>query len=388
MGARLARRHFLEQKNALDSVDGVSRSQKMRSTQSTAFPGAKKCARLSRRRFLEPKNVLDSVDGVSRSQKMCSTQSTERHRAETEGKRIFSPRQKKKVMKNLLKFQPPKSARLNVAEYTNFINRFRKITIGAGIGVVHYEQADMDRLVQLHGLLVDNVKRNMAAAETASLQELEALRDEIGRIIIDSVKAGQSMRLPAIVEASKQLWYVLQPYNGFYALPNMQETTAIEGMLFDLSKGDCPTHLATLGLTDYVTQLADANNRYAALEAQRTVSNSDAKAPESKSIRTELDALYTYITDVAFAHQVLNPTSELARYIRDVNDMIAEVNAAYNQRMGQTKAQTESVPVPPPTTEPDSGTTPEPEPTPDPEPTPTPTPDNGEDDDDEGGLAG
>ena len=289
-------------------------------------------------------------------------------------------------MKVLAKFKPSGASKFNLAEYTNFMGRFLTITTGAGIGVVHYEQADIDRMTQLRGLLVDNFKRNMAAAETASLQELEALRDEIGRIIIDSVKAGQSMRLPAIVEASKQLWYVLQPYNGFYALPNMQETTAIEGMLFDLSKGDCPTHLATLGLTDYVTQLADANNRYAALEAQRTVSNSDAKAPESKSIRTELDALYTYITDVAFAHQVLNPTSELARYIRDVNDMIAEVNAAYNQRMGQTKAQTESVPVPPPTTEPDSGTTPEPEPTPTPEPE-TPAPDNGEDDDD-GGLAG
>ena len=289
-------------------------------------------------------------------------------------------------MKDLAKFKPSGASKFNLAEYTNFIGRFLTLTTGAGIGVVHYEQADIDRMTQLRGLLVDNFKRNMAAAETASLQELEALRDEIGRIIIDSVKAGQSMRLPAIAEASKQLWYVLQPYNGFYALPNMQETTAIEGMLFDLSKGDCPTHLATLGLTDYVTQLADANNRYAALEAQRTVSNSDAKAPESKSIRTELDALYTYITDVAFAHQVLNPTSELARYIRDVNDMIAEVNAAYNQRMGQTKAQTESVPVPPPTTEPDSGTTPEPEPTPTPEPE-TPAPDNGEDDDD-GGLAG
>ena len=79
--ARLSRRRFPDPKNALDSVDGVSRTQKMCSTQSTAFPGAKKCARLSRRRFPEPK--------------MCSTQSTERHRAETEGKRIFSPRQKK-----------------------------------------------------------------------------------------------------------------------------------------------------------------------------------------------------------------------------------------------------------------------------------------------------
>ena len=291
-------------------------------------------------------------------------------------------------MKDLAKFKPSGASKFNLAEYTNFMGRFLTITTGAGIGVVHYEQADIDRMTQLRGLLVDHFKRNMAAAETASLQELEALRDEIGRIIIDSVKAGQSMALPAIAEASKALWHVLQPYNGVYALPNMQETTAIEGMLMDLSRGDCPTHLATLGLTDYVAQLADANNRYAALEAQRTVSNSDAKAPESKSIRTELDALYTYITDVAFAHQVLNPTSELARYIRDVNDMIAEVNAAYNQRMGQTKAQTESVPVPPPTTEPDSGTTPEPEPTPDPEPTPPPPPDNGEGDDDEGGLAG
>ena len=289
-------------------------------------------------------------------------------------------------MKDLAKFKPSGASKFNLAEYTNFMGRFLTITTGAGIGVVHYEQADIDRMTQLRGLLVDNFKRNMAAAETASLQELEALRDEIGRIIIDSVKAGQSMALPPIAEASKALWFVLQPYNGFYALPNMQETTAIEGMLMDLSRGDCPTHLATLGLTDYVAQLADANNRYVALEAQRTVSNSDAKAPDSKTIRTEMDALYAYITDVAFSHQVLNPTTELARYIRDVNDMIAEVNAAYNQRTGQTKAQTESVPVPPPATE--SGTTPEPEPTPDPEPTPTPDPDTGEDDDDEGGLAG
>ena len=289
-------------------------------------------------------------------------------------------------MKDLLKFQPPKTARLNAAEYTNFIERFLSLTTAAGAGVVHYLQADVDRMTQLHGLLLDNVRRNMAAAETATLQELEALRDEKGQLILNGVKAGQSMVLPAIAEASKALWFVLSPYEGFHRLPNMQETATIEGMLLDLSKGDCPTHLATLGLTESVAELADANSRYKALTAQRTTSVSDAKTPDSKSLRAELDALYAYITDVAFAHNVVNPTTELARYIRDVNDMIAEVNAAYNQRTGQTKAQTESVPVPPPAT--DSGTTPEPEPTPDPEPTPTPDPDTGEDDDDEGGLAG
>ena len=283
-------------------------------------------------------------------------------------------------MKDLLKFQPPKTAHLNAAEYTNFIERFLSLTTAAGAGVVHYQQADVDRMTQLHGLLLDNVRRNMAAAETATLQELETLRDEKGQLILNGVKAGQSMVLPAIAEASKALWFVLSPYEGFHRLPNMQETATIEGMLLDLSKGDCPTHLATLGLTESVAELADANSRYKALTAQRTTSVSDAKTPDSKSLRAELDALYAYITDVAFAHNVVNPTTELARYIRDVNDMIAEVNAAYNQRTGQTKAQTESVPVPPPAT--DSGTTPDPEPTPD------PTPDTGEDDDDEGGLAG
>lgn len=85
----------------------------------------------------------------------------------------------------------------------------------------------------------------------------------------------------------------------------MQETATIEGMLLDLSKDDCSTHLATLGLMESVDELADANSRYKALAAQRTTSVSDAKTPDSKSLRAELDALYVYISDVAFAHNVV-----------------------------------------------------------------------------------
>ena len=100
----------------------------------------------------------------------------------------------------------------------------------------------------------------------------------------------------------------------------MQETATIEGMLLDLPKDDSSTHLATLGLTESVAELADSNSRNKALATQRTTSVSDAKTPNSKSLRVELDALYAYITDVAFAHNVVNPTTELARYIRGVND--------------------------------------------------------------------
>ena len=106
----------------------------------------------------------------------------------------------------------------------------------------------------------------------------------------------------------------------------MQETATIEDMLLDLSKDDCSTHLATLGLTESVAELADANSHYKALAAQRTTSVSDVKTPDSKSLRAELDALYAYITDVAFAHNVVNPTTELARYIRGVNDINTSIS--------------------------------------------------------------
>ena len=106
----------------------------------------------------------------------------------------------------------------------------------------------------------------------------------------------------------------------------MQETATIEGMLLDLSKGDCSTHLATLGLTESMAELAEANSRYKAPTAQRTTSVSDADTPDSKSLRAELDALYAYISDVAFAHNVVNPTTELARYIRGVNDINTSIS--------------------------------------------------------------
>ena len=106
----------------------------------------------------------------------------------------------------------------------------------------------------------------------------------------------------------------------------MLETATIEGMLLDLPKDDCSTHLATLGLTESVAELADANSRNKALATQRTTSVSDAKTPDNKSLRAELDALYAYITDVAFAHNVVNPTTELARYIRGENDINTSIS--------------------------------------------------------------
>ena len=50
-----------------------------------------------------------------------------------------------------------------------------------------------------------------------------------------------------------------------------------------------------------------------------------------------MDALYKYITTVAFAHNVVTPSEDIAQYIVTINAIIGEANASYNQRSAVKK---------------------------------------------------
>ncbi|MBR5481393.1 MAG: hypothetical protein IKU85_06860 [Bacteroidaceae bacterium] len=291
-------------------------------------------------------------------------------------------------MEKLLKFYVQSFHKYNLAEYLNFSLRFHKFTVAVGAAVLHYKEADVARYSQLCDLLQDNMARTSAVAETAEMQQVEEQRDMVGRYILDVVRSNQRISMPDVATSAQALYLVLKPYEGFYALPNMQETVAVNGMLVDLKKDGNAAHIQTLGLTSYVAELERLNLLYAQLTDERLATRSGNKTAASKDIRAEMDELYDYITNVAFAHNVVAPDASIASYITRVNDLIDETNAAYNQRTGQTKSTTESVPLPPATDD-SGGTTPDPEPTPEPEPTPTPDPGTGGgDDDDEGGLEG
>ena len=293
-------------------------------------------------------------------------------------------------MRTFAEFNSLGFPKLNLPEHVNFFTDFIALTERYGGAALHYEDADMARLRQLHAMEQDLVARSSAHIETAEMQELEQQRDVLGQYVIDTVRSAQSMPIASKAADARELWIVLSPYVGFYDMPNKQETAAIDGMVSDLEKEENTPRVASLGLTDFVAELKRVNTEYRALYIQRMEARNAGKTADSKTIRTEMDALYKFITTVAFAHNVVSPSEQIAAYISIVNALIGETNTAYNQRTGNTKAEGEGEPLPPPTTEPDSGTTPEPEPTPtpDPEPTPDPTPDTGEDDDDEGGLAG
>jgi hypothetical protein len=56
-------------------------------------------------------------------------------------------------------------------------------------------------------------------------------------------------------------------------------------------------------------------------------------------LRDESDALYRYITTLAFCHSVCHPSEATARYIGRLNAIIDETKNAYRQRRAKSKPQ-------------------------------------------------
>lgn len=242
-------------------------------------------------------------------------------------------------MEPILRFTESSFHKFNLAEYVNTADRFASLTQAIGAEALHYKAADMERYSELLGKLQDNLKRSIATAETAELLALDEQRDVLGRYIIDTVRASQNLPNKAKSEAATKLYLVLKPYEGFYKIANMQETATLNGMVIDLNKDANKAHVQTLGLQAEVDELTAVNTQYKILTDTRTVTREGAKVEDSKTIRTEMDALYDYITTVAFAHNVVSPSSQLSNYINQVNAIIDEANTSYNQRIAQTKAK-------------------------------------------------
>ncbi len=293
-------------------------------------------------------------------------------------------------MRNLVKLKNAGLTKLNTPEYLNLMTRTKEWLDAVGFAALGIEADVMVRFEQLLGLLGNLVARSYAQAETPEMAELEKQRDALGLYIIDNVRNAQNVPIASAADAAKNLWLDLKPYEKFYSMPNQQETMMVNGMVEDLKNEKNAPYVATLGLTSYVDELATVNTRYAELTSQRTSQRNAEKTADSATLRKEMDLLYDYITTVAFCESVAKPTQATARFISELNAVIDEINALYNQRMGLTKKTDEETPLPPAPDSDNSGIT---EPT-DPETpgtggddtggtTPTPDPDTGGDNDDD-----
>ena len=111
-------------------------------------------------------------------------------------------------MKNINYFQELSFHKFNTPEYVTIMDRFISQTIALGADTLHYEEADVDRLRQLHTQLQNNVARTTACPETIKLQALDVERSTLGQYIITSVRNSLSLPLAEKAAAATALYTV------------------------------------------------------------------------------------------------------------------------------------------------------------------------------------
>ncbi len=225
-------------------------------------------------------------------------------------------------------------SKLNNAEYTNFMNRVQSLLTTDSISkltVANIVNSIQPKLAQLEDL----VNRSMANAETKELQKLDAERDSYVSYLLSTIRAAKNSPLAEQQDAYNALEITVRPYSGLARMRNMEETTAINGLLLDLRKEAVKAAVTTLNLDAILTALETANRNYAALTDARSATRLAESTDDSKTVRAQLDSLYDDLVMHITAVNILTPSvTEASAFLTALNQVIAETNAAYNRRKG------------------------------------------------------
>ena len=225
--------------------------------------------------------------------------------------------------------------KLNNYEYAYFTTEFLSLVKATTAAKLHVTQNVVDTYEADANKLTDFTRESRISDETAKIADIDKQTDDLIVAIFDIVRSNKKSPLATRKAAATELYNALKPYVGCYQLAQRQEVQAVRGMLTD--------HVTALGLNDVVEALTESVEQYAALLLQREEGKAD-RVGVVKKVRASLEEQFDYITTVAFAFSVAEPSEELDNFIKKTNLLIDSANHAYNLRTG-TKGGKEEDPT-------------------------------------------
>ena len=250
-------------------------------------------------------------------------------------------------MGTLLKISTLALTNLNNAEYLSFMNSVidllppddgpeiesaRSGTHEGGSPAIGLSAEFVQKLEKDVALLSDVVNESRIAQETEAAAVHEKNRDNLVVYITTRISRAGTLPLEAERDAGRFLYKVIKPYIGIARIPVAQETVQIQGMLLDLRKEENAPHATTLGLDAYLDELEAENNSYIALTASRTKNRAANKKESGTVIRMRIDEMYDDLTLLAQSYNVVEPSEASGKFVAELNQLISETAAAYNQR--------------------------------------------------------
>ena len=241
-------------------------------------------------------------------------------------------------MKELVKINSIGLEKLNNAEYTNFMSRFREEVATATpekLGLTADELTSLDASI---AKMQDLVAKSRISDNTVKLAELDNERDNIVIYIMAEIDNKRRSPLANVKAAAISLHNATHQYKGIQKVADQQETQKINGLLLDLAKPENAPNATLLGLDEVIVQLSTTNTEYANITAERTHEKTDTTTDNSKTVRSQNDKVYDHIVTMAFVTSVATPSVESSTFVTNTNALIDETNTRYNQRRSAEKA--------------------------------------------------
>ena len=232
-------------------------------------------------------------------------------------------------------------SKLNNAEYTNFMQRTLGYANTATPEKIGVSDTLIDGLTANINKMTDIVAQSRASIETAQIAEVDKQADSLVVYLMGNFRTNRTSPIVAQRTAAEALYLKTKPYVGCQTLPQGQQIQKVRGLISDISTTEMAAHITTLGLTAVVEELATVTAQYAALIDQRAASQVANKLDASKTVRAEMDVQYDDLVTIDFVTSVATPSAEATAFVVNMNKLIADTNAAYNQRIVQSEKKTE-----------------------------------------------
>ena len=259
-------------------------------------------------------------------------------------------------MGTIIKIKELGLQQLNNAEFTEFMNRFRKlIPVQASeeeerpgglsvltesetgyLGVTSEMLAAFDADMQA---LTDSVSRQRTDDRTKQKSLYEVSRGSCVTLYFTSLQTAMKSPIAATAEAGNILWTRTKDYRGIQRLPQQQETAQIRGLLFDLAKEENQTHVTTLHLEGLLEQMRETNEEFARLSEESLTERAADTTEQTLIVRDRLAVQYDDISTTIFAFSVAEKNVDALTFVSNLNALVDETRTAYKRR---SKGETES----------------------------------------------
>lgn len=263
-------------------------------------------------------------------------------------------------MGTIIKIKELGLQQLNNAEFTEFMNRFRKlIPVQASeeeerpgglsvltesetgyLGVTSEMLAAFDADMQA---LTDSVSRQRTDDRTKQKSLYEVSRGSCVTLYFTSLQTAMKSPIAATAEAGNILWTRTKDYRGIQRLPQQQETAQIRGLLFDLAKEENQTHVTTLHLEGLLEQMRETNEEFARLSEESLTERAADTTEQTLIVRDRLAVQYDDISTTIFAFSVAEKNADALTFVGNLNALVDETRTAYKRR---SKGETESEETP------------------------------------------